>query len=89
LRDGDRTKVADGERTGLSLVQVDPHYTFHHAERGRPKLHRIEADAWNAGAFTPLHPISASVATCDTDFPQIRFLMDPDPPVTQATQRIR
>lgn len=59
------------------------------AERGRPELRRFEADAWNAGALTPLHPISASLATCDTDFPQIRFLMDPDPPVTQATRRIR
>jgi hypothetical protein len=82
-------KVRDGERTALHLVQVDPHYTFHRAERGRPKLLRFEADAWNAGALTPLHPISASLATCDTDLPRIRFLMDPDLPVTQATRRIR
>ena len=82
-------RLEDGERTGPLLVQVDPHYTFHKAERGRPKLYRFERDAWNAGPLTPLHPIAASFTACDTDLPQIRFVMDADVPVAQGTRKIR
>jgi hypothetical protein len=71
------------------LVQVDPHYTFHSAERGRPVLVRFERSAWGAELIEPHHPIAASFATCDTDLPQIRFVMDPEIPVVQGTRRIR
>jgi hypothetical protein len=82
-------RVADGNGSVLQLVQVDPHYTFHKAERGRPRLSRFDGAWWGAAGLRPLHPISASVATCDTDLPQIRFAMDANLPVTQATRRIR
>ena len=71
------------------LVQVDPHYTFHKAERGRPSVRRFEAGAWNAESVQLLQPISASVTTCDTDLPRIRFVMDPEMPVWQGTRRLR
>ena len=71
------------------LVQVDSHYTFHKAERGRPEVSRFEAPAWNAGPLALLFPISATFATCDTDLPQIRFVMDPETPVVRGTTRIR
>ena len=71
------------------LVQVDPHYTFHKAERGRPRVSRFEAKAWNAELLTLTHPISASLTTCDTDLPRIRFIMDPEIPVLKGTRRIR
>jgi hypothetical protein len=79
----------DGERTTPLLVQIDPHYTFHKAERGRPRLFRFERAAWNAESLAPLHPIAASFTACDTDLPQIRFVMDPELPVTQGTRKIR
>jgi hypothetical protein len=71
------------------LVQVDPHYTFHTAERGRPSVTRFDVTAWNAGEIRFEHPIAATVTTCDTDLPRIRFVMDPEIPVVQGTRRIR
>lgn len=79
----------DGESTAPRLVQVDPHYVFHKAERGRPALGRFDRPAWNAACLSPLHPMSASFATCDTDLPRIRFVMDAELPVIQGTRRIR
>ena len=35
------------------------------------------------------NPISASLTTCDTDLPRIRFIMDPEIPVVKGTRRIR
>jgi len=72
-----------------TLVQVDPHYTFHRAERGRPRLTRFSAPAWSAAGLEPTHPIAASFTTCDTDLPQIRFVMDPEIPVVRGTRKIR
>jgi hypothetical protein len=71
------------------LVQVDPHYTFHKAERGRPQVSRFEPAAWNAGSVRLRHPISASFTASDTDLPRIRFIMDPVIPVVRGTKRIR
>lgn len=82
-------QVVDDGRPRPLLVQVDPHYTFHTAERGRPAAARFEGAAWNAGALRLRHPISATVTTCDTDLPRIRFVMDPEIPVVQGTRRIR
>lgn len=78
----------DGEEAPR-LVQVDPHYTFHKAERGRPRCARLAAAAWNAPGLTLAHPIAGSVTTCDTDLPRIRFVMDPDVWVVRSTRRIR
>ena len=71
------------------LVQVDPKYTFHKAERGRPEVSVFDAAAWNAGNLRPTDPIVATVALVDTDLPRIRFVMDPLKPVYQGTRRIR
>jgi hypothetical protein len=79
----------DADRPALTLVQVDPHYTFHRAERGRPVVASFDREAWNARGIDLHHPIAASFTTCDTDLPQIRFVMDPDIPVVRGTRRIR
>ena len=71
------------------LIQVDSHYTFHKAERGRPRCARLDADAFNAPGLVLAHPIAGSVTTCDTDLPRIRFVMDPDVWVVRSTKRIR
>lgn len=75
--------------TGPHLIQVDPRYTFHKAERGRPEASRLDALAWNADSLRLLNPISATMCTCDTDLPRIRFVMDPEVPVVRGTRRIR
>ena len=78
----------DGATTAR-LVQVDPRYTFHKAERGRVDVSHLEPSAWHAHGLRLLNPISASVSTCDTDLPSIRFVMDPEIPVVSGTRRIR
>jgi len=71
------------------LVQVDPHYTVHRAARGRAHVSRFEPAAWNAAPIRLTTPISASAATCDTDLPRIRFVMDPETPVVRGTRKVR
>jgi hypothetical protein len=82
-------EVTEDGQAGVRLVQVDPHYAFHKAERGRPHVDRFVPDAWNAGGLALIHPISASLTSVDTDLPQIRFVMDPEIPVVRGTRRIR
>jgi len=81
--------VDEADRSAPALVQVDPHYTFHKAERGRPSIEHFAPAAWNAEGLAPRHPIAASFTTCDTDLPRIRFVMDPEIPVVRGTRRIR
>ena len=76
-------------KTAPWLVQVDPRYTFHKAERGRPEVSRLDAEAWNAPAVRLGNPIAATVCTVDTDLPRIRFVMDPEVPVVRGTRKIR
>jgi hypothetical protein len=71
------------------LVQVDPHYTIHRAARGRARVSRFDPPSWNAAPIRLTTPIAASSATCDTDLPRIRFVMDPATPVAQGTRKIR
>jgi hypothetical protein len=78
----------DGE-IGPRLIQVDSRYTFKKAERGRPHVGVLVAPAWGAGPLRPLNPIAATVTTCDTDLPRIRFVMDVEVPVVRGTRRIR
>jgi hypothetical protein len=82
-------RLPDGDRPTPHLIQVDPHYTLRKAERGRPKVRRFETAVWNAKTLAPLAPIAASITTCDTDLPQIRFVMDALVPVIQGTRKIR
>lgn len=71
------------------LIQVDPKYVFHKAERGRPEVGVFDAAAWNAGDLRPGDPIVATACVVDTDLPRIRFVMDPSKPVYQGTRRVR
>lgn len=82
-------QVREDGREVPCLVQVDPHYTFHRAERGRPQVSRFDASAWGARPLALVFPIAATLATCDTDLPQIRFVMHPETPVVRGTRRIR
>ncbi|MBI5947733.1 MAG: acetoacetate decarboxylase family protein [Chloroflexi bacterium] len=72
----------------LRLVQVDPDFVFHRADRGTPRLLAFEADAWGIDGAVPYFPISASVTTCDITMPQIRYLVDPAKPPLQAIETV-
>ena len=71
-----------------SLVQVDPEYRFHRAERGRPELPVLDRDAWNASGIDARHPVAATFVLVDTGFPKIRFVLDPDLPAIAGTRRV-
>jgi Acetoacetate decarboxylase (ADC) len=77
------------DRTGPLLIQVDSRYTLTKAERGRPHVSVLVPPAWNAGPLRPGNPIAATVTSCDTDLPRIRFVMDVEVPVVRGTRRIR
>lgn len=78
----------NGKETPL-IVQVDPEYVFHSAQRGKPRLLALQADAWGAEnrlrCTTPMH---ATFCRCDTDLPKLRFGMDPSVPAVQGSRRL-
>lgn len=78
---------APGEDGG-ALVQVDPEFVFHRAERGRPELAVFEQAAWRAEGVEPVWPIVASFTVCDSGFPRIRFVLDPAKPAIAGTRRV-
>ena len=79
-------RQADGEPI---LVQVDPEYKFHRAERGRADIATFDRAAWQAEGVDPVYPIVASFTQCDTGFPAIRFVLDPDKTALEGTRKIR
>ena len=82
-------RVSGGEHAGPQLVQVDPRYTIHKAERGRPELSSLDEESWQVQGFRVVHPIIGTFTTVDTDLPRIRFIMDPEKPVIHGTTRVR
>ena len=71
------------------LVQVDPAYVFHRAERGAPELDTFERDAWNAEGIEPVWPVTATIVRCDTGFPRIRYVLDAQQPARTGTRKLR
>ena len=81
--------LAQQKGGGPLLVQVDPEYRFHRAERGRCELVTFVRAAWSAEGVDPVYPIVASFTLCDTGFPAIRYVLDPDKMAIEGTRKIR
>jgi acetoacetate decarboxylase len=77
----------DADGKGV-LVQVDPDYRFHKAERGKPEVAVFDKAAWRAEGVDPVWPVAASWSLADTGFPKIRFVLDPDQPAVVGTRRL-
>ena len=73
---------------GLRLVQVEQHFTFGRAERGRPMLMGFDGDAWRAPKVRPSYPISASSAAADVVIGAVRFVCRPDVSAFEGTERV-
>ena len=73
---------------GVRLVQVDPEYVFHRAERGRPQLASFDPSAWGDARIEPVWPVAASFAIADVTLPKLRYLCDPDVPAMQGTEKL-
>ena len=76
-------------KDGPVLVQCDPEYTIHRAERRRPRVDAFDRAAWSADGLDPVYPMNATCTTVDTGFPPIRFVLDPDQVAVTGTKRIR
>ncbi|MPY96139.1 MAG: hypothetical protein GEV08_24670 [Acidimicrobiia bacterium] len=81
-------RESEEDRAGV-LIQVDPEYAIHSAERGRPELAVYDGEAWGTGGgLDPHFPIVAFTCTADTDLPAMRFTLDPRRPAFEGTRRI-
>ena len=80
--------IENGKETSV-IVQVDPEYVFHSAQRGKPRLISLQVDAWGGnGRLRCTSPMSATFCRCDTDLPKLRFGMDPSVPAVQGSRRL-
>jgi hypothetical protein len=82
-------RVNENGQEGPVIVQVDPEYVFHQAQRGRPHLITLQTDAWGAdGRVRCTNPMTATFTRCDTDLPKLRFVLNPSVPATQGSRRL-
>jgi hypothetical protein len=78
----------NGQETPV-IVQVDPEYVFHNAQRGRPRLITFQADAWGGNnRLRCTNPMTATYTRCDTDLPRLRFALNPLVPAVQGSRRL-
>jgi hypothetical protein len=71
----------------LRLVQVDPDYAFHSADRGKPQLNAFDAAAWELQGARPYYP-SARPLRSLTSPCLLRYLVDPDKPPLASVERV-
>jgi len=81
-------RVPYGVELKPRLVQVDPEYTFHRAERGRPSVVAFDQTPWHAAGLNAVYGISATYAVADVLLPRIRYLCDPDITALQGTETV-
>jgi hypothetical protein len=70
------------------LVQIDPDYVFHSADRGKPQLNAFDATAWELAGARPYYPVSASYAVADISMPALRYLVDPTKPPLASVEKL-
>jgi hypothetical protein len=71
---------------GLRLVQVDPDYVIHRAERGVPLIERFDPGPWGDETIEPVYPVSAAFAVADVTLPRLRYLCRPDVIAFEGTE---
>lgn len=82
-------RVSEHGKETPVIIQVDPEYVFHSAQRGRPYLFALQAGAWGAeNRLRCTNPMHATFCRCDTDLPKLRFGMDPSMPAIQGSRRL-
>ena len=70
------------------LVQVDPEYTIHQADRGRPSVSLPDPQALGmAGALRLVSPIIGFTFRADSDLVPVRFTIDSVKPAVASTKR--
>jgi hypothetical protein len=78
-----------GDDAAATLVQVDPEYTIHQADRGRPAVVLPEPQALGmAGALRLAAPIIGFTFRADSDLVPVRFTIDAVKPAITSTTRV-
>ena len=81
-------RLADGEDP--KLIQVDPEYTIHQADRGRPTVSLPDPNALGMnGALRLTSPIIGFTFRADTDLVPVRFTIDSRKPAVTSTNRLK
>ena len=76
----------DGEG---AIVQVNPEYAIHSADRGRPVLRLPDPGALGMnGCISLTMAMTAFSFRADTTLPPVRFVMDPVVPAVQSTRKV-
>jgi len=73
---------------GLRLVQVDPDWEIERAERGKLRLHRFDAEAWQAPGAAPSTPITSTFTHGSLALPALRYVCRPDVLAFQGSERV-
>jgi hypothetical protein len=73
---------------GERLVQMEVEMDAYRAERGRAVLHTFDGPCWGAPGLHPVYPVSATIAVGTLTLPAVRFLVHPDRPAHEATERV-
>ena len=78
-----------GDDEGAKLVQVDPEYTIHQADRGRPFVALPDPQALGMqGSLHLASPIIGFTFRADTDLVPVRFTIDGVKPAITSTTRV-
>lgn len=79
-----------GEKEEPALVQIDPEYAIHSAERGRPVLHLPDPEALGMrGGIRLTAGVTGFGFRADTDLVPVRFAIDPSKPAISGTRRVQ
>lgn len=78
-----------GDEDAPKLVQVDPEYTIHQADRGRPTVSLPDPDALGmVGNLVPTAPIIGFTCRADSDLVPVRFMIDATEPAISSSRRV-
>lgn len=77
--------MADGEPL---IVQVDPGYQYHSADRGGADLNQFDPELLGIDGIEPVYGVVAVACTADMELSAPRFVIDPSKPAIQGTRRL-
>ncbi|MFV0306528.1 MAG: acetoacetate decarboxylase family protein [Desertimonas sp.] len=78
-----------GDDDTPTLVQIDPEYTIHQADRGRPTVSLPDPSALGMDGRLRLgDPIIGFTFRADSDLVPVRFTIDPTRPAIAGTRRV-
>ena len=74
--------------SGPRLVQVDPEFVFHKADRGKPYVEVFDAGELGDDRIVLSWPVAASFTVADVTLPKLRYLCKVDVPAMAGTEPV-